>query len=79
MNKQKKTAAGVWGKDKIERFKSEPKYVEVGPGKYNLEQHPRVMTRPGTHSVSFASKTVKSFLDTVMYKTSNTHTLKERV
>ena len=36
------------------------------------------MTRPGTHSVSFASKTVKSFLDTVMYQTRNTITLKDR-
>lgn len=75
--KNKKTAVGVMSRDKVKRFNSEPSH-DVGPGKYNLQQRAKVMTRPGVHSVSFASKTVKSFLDTVMYKTSNTETLKER-
>ena len=61
---------GVWGKDAINRFKSNENTTSnnLGPGKYYLkkEVEPDYKANP---SSSFVSETVRTYFDKLLFKT----------
>jgi hypothetical protein len=68
-NNTKGVLAGVWGKDRINRF-GKRCFSEVGPGKYNIDARHKTeaVVNP---AVGFSSKTVRSIFDTLIYNTRN--------
>lgn len=73
----KSLKGSVWARDKVSRFKQEASN-QVGPGRYTVDcQKKGVVHR--SFSVGFASNTVRSFFDTIMYDTTNGRTLESRI
>lgn len=68
----------VWGKDKIKRFSLDSK-SDVGPGKYNATFNPikpeDKVNQPSSH---FKSNTVRTYFDSIIYKTNLSETAKNR-
>lgn len=74
--KKKGVLASTWGKDRVDRF-SQKCYTEVGPGKYDHEA--KVFRKKKNNPMGgFASNTVRSMFDSIIYNTSNQDTLKLR-
>ena len=68
----------VWGKDKTRRFSVDSR-SEVGPGKYNSEYNPikpeDKVSQPSSH---FKSSLVRTYWDSIFYKTNLNETAKVR-
>jgi len=68
----------VWGKDKSIRFSIDDK-AEVGPGKYNPDfHHSRPEDKIDQASAHFKSNTVRTYFDSLIYKTNINETAKIR-
>lgn len=69
----------VWGKDKTKRFVSERK-IPIGPGQYKIDYNPsRPEDKANLSNSYFRSATVRTYFDTLLYKTNLENVANERV
>lgn len=64
----------VWGKDKVKRF-SMDESSNVGPGQYNVLHN---QERQDKISSQFKSATVRTYFDSLLYKTNTAEVAKQR-